>query len=69
MWLSDEKINHYTRESLLGGTGYITTVLREKWIERILRHLKETNTNPPAMVLNTIWGALTTELWFQKTLV
>ena len=32
------------------------------------RHLKETGTHPPDMILNTLWGALATELWLQKTL-
>ena len=67
-WLQNEKINQFTRESLLGGTGYIATVLREEWIERILKQLKKSNANPPTMVLNTMWGALSTELWLQKTL-
>ena len=67
-WLQNEKINRFTRESLLGGTGYITTVLKEEWIERMLKHLKETDSNPPTMILNTLWGALSTELWLQKRL-
>ena len=62
-WLQNEKINCFTKESLLGGTGYISTVLREEWIECILKHLKKSNANPPTMVLNTMWGALSTELW------
>ena len=67
-WLRNKKINQFTRESLLGGTGYITIVLKEEWIERMLKHLKESDANPPAMILNTLWGALSTELWLQKTL-
>lgn len=67
-WLQNEKINRFTRESLLGGTGYITTVLKEEWIERMLKHLKETDSNPPAMILNTLWGALSTEVWLRKTI-
>jgi len=67
-WLRGEEISSFVRETLLGGTRYITAVLREEWIERMLRHLKETDANPPAMVLNTIWGALATELWLQKNL-
>ena len=67
-WLRREEVSRFTREALLGGTGYITAILKEKWIERMLKHLKETDVNPPAMTLNTIWGALATELWLQKTL-
>lgn len=58
----------FTRETLLGGTDYITVILKEEWIERMLKHLKETDVNPPAMTLNTICGALATELWLQKTI-
>jgi asparagine synthetase B (glutamine-hydrolysing) len=67
-WLRDEKVSNFVRETLLGGTGHVTAILREEWIERILRHLKKTNTNPPTMILNTLWGAVSTELWLQKTL-
>ena len=67
-WFQNEDINRFTRETLLGGSGYITVILKEEWIERILRHLKETDIHPPDMIPNTIWGALSTELWLQKTL-
>lgn len=67
-WLRREEVNRFTRETLLGGTGYITDILKEEWIERMLKHLKETDVNPPAMTLNTMWGALAIELWLQKTL-
>jgi len=67
-WLRREEVNRFTRETLLGGTGHITAILKEEWIERMLKHLKETDVNPPAMTLNTMWGALATELWLQKTI-
>jgi asparagine synthetase B (glutamine-hydrolysing) len=66
-WLHDERISRFVWESLLGGTGYIRAILREDWIERMLRHLAESSVDPPAMVLNTMWGALSTELWLQRT--
>lgn len=67
-WLQNEKTNRFARETLLGGSGYITAILKEEWIERILRHLKEADGQSPDMILNTIWGALSTELWLNKTL-
>jgi len=67
-WFQNEEINRFARETLLGGNSYMSAVLKEEWIERILGHLKKDNSRPPDMVPNMIWGALSTELWLKKVL-
>jgi len=67
-WLRSDEINGFVRETLLCRSARVTAVLREAWIDRMLTHLRQSAANPPAMILNTIWGALTTEIWLQKVL-
>ena len=67
-WLRDKEIRLWVRDILLDPSAHMTAVLRADWIDRTLAHLGESDAAPPMMVLNTLWGALATELWLRRTL-